>query len=157
MEKYLVDFDGVIIDSMDTFRRDMKGKTGLDEWMEYLSSINWYKFLRECNEIDNSFNSLKELQELKKLHSIITRIHSFNEGIEKLRFIRENGINVPVLYTLPEQKKSEVFIPKKEFILIDDDVRNCKDWEHNSGDALLFKPELETDNKKIIKTLKNLL
>ena len=155
--KYLIDFDGVIVNSIEIFKRDMGKKTDLDEWMEYLSNIKWFDFLRECDEIDNSFLTLKELERINKLYAIITRIHSFSEGKEKQVFLREKGIKAPIIYTLPEQRKSDVFIPSMEFVLIDDDVRNCKDWERSGGKALLFNPNIETENEKVVKSLKKLL
>ena len=155
--KYLIDFDGVILDSQERFKRVMKDNKDLYDWMDYLSSIEWYNFLRECYEIDDSLESIKKLQSLKRLKGIITRIHSFEEGKEKLLFLRENGIFVPIFYSLPEQKKSTVYIPNNEVILIDDDVNNCKDWERNGGQALLFKPNFEGNSKRIIKSLKDVL
>ena len=104
-EKYLIDFDGVILDSQDRFQEVMKDNINFFDWMEYLSSIEWYSFLRSCNEIDESISVLKELERLKKLKGIITAIHSFKEGQEKLYFLREQNIHVPIIYTLPHQKK----------------------------------------------------
>ena len=157
VEKYLIDFDGVILDSQERFLKDMKDNVDLYDWIDYLSSIEWNKFLRECEEIDESISVLNQLQKYNKLKAIITRIHAFEEGKEKLIYLREKGIEVPVLYTLPEQKKSAVVIPKKDLILVDDSYENCLDWELNGGQSLLFRPENTTDNKKMIRSLKQLL
>ena len=154
---YFVDFDGVILDSQDRFLIDMKDNIDFNDWMEYLNSINWYKFIRECEEIDDSIFALNELQELKKLKAIITSIHSFNEGREKVKFLREKKIYVPVLYVLPRQFKSEVYMPNKDDILIDDKLRNCHDWEKAGGNAILFDSHLEKEEKNKIKSLKQLL
>ncbi len=157
VEKYLIDFDGVILDSQERFKKDMKDNKNLYDWIEYLSSIEWHKFLRECNEIDQSLTTLKKLQQLKKIKAILTRIHSFQEGKEKCIFLREKNIEVPVIYVLPEQKKSEVIIPKKNLILVDDDRKNCIDWEKDGGTSLLFQPNSTEQSKKMIKSLKQLL
>lgn len=157
VDQYLIDFDGVILDSQERYSRDMKDNRDLYAWIDYLSSIEWKKFLRECNQIDESLYVLNELQRYKRLKAIITRIHAFEEGKEKLIYLREKGIIVPVLYVLPEQKKSDVLIPNKSTVLVDDDPNNCFDWELAGGRSLLFKPDLTVNDEKTIKTLKQLL
>ena len=155
--EYLIDFDGVILDSQSRFEVDMKGNTNFDDWLNYLSSIEWYRFLRECNEIDGSLSALQELQKYKKLRAIITAIHSFEEGRQKLIYLRDNHIEVPVLYVLPEQKKSDIFIPKRNTVLVDDKLNNCIDWKNSGGMSLLFDYKDNTGSKEIIKSLKQIL
>ena len=158
MDKELyIDFDGVILDSEKRFKKDMIGKTKLEDWIEYLSTIEWFNFLRECNQIDESLDTLKKLQKYKQLKGIITKIHVFEEGIQKAVFLRENGIIVPIHYVLPMQNKSTIVKPSKNKILVDDDIKNCIDWEKNGGTAILFDPYAKTEDKKAIKTLKKLL
>ena len=154
---YFVDFDGVILDSQDRFQLAMKDNIDFNDWMDYLNSINWYKFIRECEEIDGSISALNQLQELNRLKAIITSIHSFMEGREKVAFLREKKIYVPVLYVLPRQKKSEVYLPSKDDILIDDKLRNCQDWEKIGGKAILFDSHLHKEEKNKIKSLKQLI
>ena len=158
MEKgYLVDFDGVILDSQERFKYVMKDNTNFYDWMEYLSSIEWYSFLRKCNEIDDALTVLKKLEYLNRLKGIITAIHGFKEGKEKLIYLREKGIHVPIIYTLPLQKKSEVYIPNENTILIDDKIKNCVEWELAGGKALLFDRNANEKDKGKIRTLKKLL
>lgn len=155
-KKYLVDFDGVILDSQARFDREMHSL--LDEdWFDYLINIKWYEFLRECEEIDESTKTLIELQHYRKLKGIITAIHSLEEGKQKLIYLREKQIEVPVFYTLPGQQKNEVFIPTPDVILVDDKIKNFNNWEAANGSALLFNPYDTTGNPKIIKSLKQLL
>ncbi len=154
---YFVDFDGVILDSQDRFLIDMKDNVDFDDWFDYLNSLDWYKFLRECNEIDDSISVLKKLQELKKLRAIITSIHSNDEMTQKLIFLREKEIYVPVLYVPPKTEKSKVYLPNKNDILVDDKIRNCRDWENAGGSSILFDSHLEKPEKQKIKTLKDLL
>ena len=154
---YLIDFDGVILDSQERFQDAMKDNTNYYDWMEYLSSLEWYNFLRECHQIDDSLTVLAKLQYLRKLKGIITAIHSFKEGEEKLIYLRENNINVPVYYTLPHQKKSDVYIPNNRTILVDDNLKNCIDWELSGGKSILFDRNYQGEEKGKIRTLKKLL
>lgn len=155
--EYFIDFDGVILDSQDRFVSSMKNVKDLNKWVEYLSSIAWNSFLRECNEIDDSITVLKELQKQQKLKAIITSIHSFTEGKEKQIYLREKNIMVPIIYVLPEQKKSSVYIPNKNQVLVDDKIKNCIDWELSGGKALLFDSHETSKRKEKIKSLKQLL
>ena len=154
---FFIDFDGVILDSQDHFLIDMKDNIDFDDWFDYLNSLDWHKFLRQCNEIDDSIDVLRKLQELKQLRAIITSIHSLNEMKEKLIYLREKELYVPVLYVPPKTKKSDVYLPKKDDILVDDKVRNCIDWENAGGTSILFDSHLEIPEKYKIKTLKDLL
>ncbi len=157
MEKYLIDFDGVVLDSQSKFDEVMKGNTKLSDWSQYLNSINWHEFYKTCDEIDNAFDTLKKLQSLQKLKAILTSIHSFDEGKEKTFLLREQGIDVPVIFALPDQWKSSVYPPSKEDVLIDDKEKNCFDFENAGGKALLFRPKNYYGNKRIIESLKDLL
>ena len=91
------------------------------------------------------------------VYKINISVHSFEEGTEKMDFLREKEIYVPVLYVPPKRKKCEVYIPNKDDILIDDKVRNCLDWENAGGSSILFDSHLEISEKQKIKTLKDLL
>lgn len=157
MDRYLIDFDGVVLDSQTRFDQVMNGNKDFFDWEKYLNSINWYEFYKTCKEIDNSFDSLRKLQETKKLFGFLTAIHSFDEGREKVRIIRENGIETPVMFVLPHQSKSIVYPPKKHIVLIDDKEENCVDYEKHGGKALVFKPLSKKQSKKTVKSLKELL
>lgn len=154
---YFIDFDGVILNSQDRFLIDMKDNVNYDDWVRYLNSLDWYNFLRECDEIDESITTLKKLQELKKLKAIITTIHGLDEMSEKLSFIRENDIYVPVFYVPPRTKKTAIYYPKSDDVLVDDKIRNCQDWINAGGVAIHFDSHLEKIEKNKIKTLKQLL
>lgn len=156
-KEYLIDFDGVILNSQDKFLEVMGDNINPEDWLKYLHSINWYLFLRECSEIDESISTLNKLQELKKLKGIITKIHSFSEGEEKSIYLRERDIIVPIYYVLPHQKKSEVFIPQKQHVLVDDQKHNCLDWKKDGGSSLLLDTKLSYKEKGKIKSLKELL
>ena len=153
----LADFDGVLLDSQEKYNEIMGIETDFDLWMEYLNSIDWYNFLRSCNEIEGATETFLELQQLKILKGFITRIHSFDEGKEKCAFLREIGIYVPVYYALPMQPKSSVYLPDENTILIDDDIKNTIEWENSGGRSLLYNPHIKRDTQKIITKIPNLL
>ena len=153
----LADFDGVFLDSQEKHLQIMGTETDFTMWMEYLTSIDWYTFLRSCNEIEGATETFLELQKLNILKCFITRIHSFDEGKEKALILREIGLYVPIYYTLPLQSKSMVYKPDDKTIIIDDDPMNTEDWEKMGGRSLLYDSHCQKSTKKIIKKLPHLL
>lgn len=153
----LADFDGVLLDSQKKHNEIMGTETDFYLWMEYLNSIDWHAFLRSCNEIEGAFDTFLELQKLNILKGFITRIHSFDEGKEKVMILRDSGLYVPIYYALPMQPKSMVYTPDQNTYIIDDDPENNRDWEKNGGKALLYNPNVKRSTQKIIKKLPNLL
>ena len=153
----LSDFDGVFLDSQRVFQEAMKGETDFDKWKEYLDSIRWREFIRECDLVPGALETFTELQELKILQGFITVIHNYDEGIEKCNFLRELGLYVPIFYVLPKQSKSSVYIPNRKVILLDDKERNYNEWVKNHGKSILYDPEEKSSGKKYVKSLYDLL
>ena len=153
----LSDFDGVYLDSQTKFNEFMQGKTDFDLWMDYLNSIDWHTFYQECAEIPDAKETFLELQKLGILKGFITRIHSFYEGIEKTKILREDGIYVPIHFVLPEQPKSDVFTPTSHTIILEDDARNTEEWEQKGGRSILYNPHINKSNSKTVKKLSFLL
>ena len=157
MNRFLIDFDGVVLDSQAIFDVAMGGNENFYDWNEYLNSIDWTTFYKECKEIDESFLTLRKLQLSGKLEAILSSIHSFEEGYAKTNILRSNGIIVPIIFALPHQLKSVVYPPKNGIVLVDDKESNCYDYESKDGKALVFKPGYKGSSKKIVKSLKELL
>ena len=153
----LSDFDGVFVDSQERFLKIMNDESTLQSWIDYLNSLNWKEFLEECNEMPEATKTFIELEKLGILKGFITRIHSFDEGKEKSRFIRERGIYVPIYYVLPEQPKSMVYMPNEKTYILEDDPKNAFDWELNGGKSIIYNPRTEVKNKCLIKNLSDLL
>ena len=153
----LSDFDGVFLDSQKRFNEVLTSEASLETWMDFLSSINWREFVRECDLIPGALEVFTELQKREILKGFITTIHSFDEGKEKCVFLRELGIYVPIYYVLPEQAKSSVYIPNRKVILLDDKENNYLDWTANGGKSILYDPEEKSCGKKHVKSLYDLL
>ena len=135
----------------------MKNEKSQKLWKEYLNSINWKEFLRQCDEIPYAIETFLELQKLKILKGFIIRIHSFEEGREKLKLLREKGIVVPIYYVGPDDNKSSIYIPNKKTILLDDQRANIIDWKNNGGRTIIYDPVASEENDEIIKEMDHLL
>lgn len=153
----LSDFDGVFLDSQKEFLKVMKNETSTSLWTEYLNSINWRDFLRQCDEIPEASSTFLGLQKMGILKGFITRIHSFEEGKEKSAFIREKGLFVPIYYVLPDQAKSMVYVPNQHTILLEDKYENALDWDKNGGRSIVYDPTTEEESPHLVKKISHLL
>ncbi len=153
----LSDFDGVYLDSQERFNKAMKREQSFELWTKYLNSINWKEFLKECKEMPGATDTFLELQKLGILRGFITKIHSFEEGVEKSIFIRDKGLKVPLYYVLPHQSKSLVYVPNSHTILLEDKIENALDWEQNGGKYIVYDKNISSENQNHVKSLKHLL
>lgn len=165
--KIYIDFDGVILNTTPHI---------FDEWLdnnddinikelekiEYIKGRNWHKILREASVIDDAISVLKDMD--IKNTAILTKVHSLeNEGTEKIRFLRENGVKLDVVLVPYPLKKTDV-VEASGNILIDDTVHNLDDWNKCGGECIFFNQnDFDVDewyslNLKYpkIKTLKNI-
>ncbi|MBR1413470.1 MAG: hypothetical protein IJ574_02220 [Bacilli bacterium] len=137
-KEILLDFDGVILDSMVRIEEYMKIHEHEISWKEYLINLDWYKFLRECKEINNSISLIRKMQYCSCLKAIITKINSMNEGTNKIKFLQEQGIYIPVILVPFEHKKTDYYYPNNNEILVDDSIDNIREWNEAGGLGILF-------------------
>lgn len=95
-------------------------------WEEFFEQLDWTKILREANEINESVRIIKELQNIKENVKILTKIHTLHEMQAKVIELRKRGITLPILFTPPHIKKSQIYTPSNN-ILIDDSLKNILD------------------------------
>ena len=153
----LTDFDGVFLNSQERFDEDMNGEIDSKLWEIYLNNLDWIKFLKECEEMPGATEVFKELIEKEILKGFLLQIHTIPEGLAKANLIREKGIYIPIYYVLAPQKKSLIYPPKENIILLDDKIRNAIDWEENGGKAILYNCKTKKKNMTYINNLSDLL
>lgn len=157
MKKY-VDFDGVIMDTFLPIFGDYKKKTMADGTFisdkEHVQTVDWNLALKNSLIINDAIEIIKLVDDI----SILTRIYSMeNEGVAKVKFLRELGVKCDIILAPYDLKKTEV-VNARGNILIDDSLFNLEDWEKASGIPIFFnKDGLDVDgwgetNKKFIKT-----
>ena len=151
-----LDFDGVLLDSE---KRIMELKSSMENisWDDFFELIDWEKLLDESKEINDSFAILKELQKMKKKYFILTKIHTLKEALAKVQYTRQRGVDIPIIIVPPHTKKSEIYVPSNNEILVDDSIKNVDDWENKGGYGVLFSEEFEKNEPKKVKDLTFLL
>ncbi len=156
-KKIFIDFDGVIVDSEDRIIKKREKDNGIS-WNEFFEKIDWFQLLDESIIINDAINCILEGQEKGKDISILTKIHTLIEMQAKVEFLRSHNIIVPILFTPPHVKKSDIYLPNKGETLIDDSIKNLSDWEMNGGTGIYFNKNNDINEKfQTIKTLRKVL
>lgn len=142
-----IDFDGVILDT-DKILFEKWEKNPVShllpesEKIKYIQNSNWNYVLNNSAIINDSVYYLKQMN--PKNSFILTKIHSTaNEGYEKVRWIRSQGIKQSVILVPYLLRKSDM-VSAEGNILIDDCLKNLDDWTNNKGIGILF--DINDDN-----------
>ena len=137
--KVYIDFDGVILDTDTTIDNIIKD-INIDK-KEYIRTCNWDSLLENTNVINDS---IKYLKESKLDINLLSKISTLEEGIAKVKYLRNNNIEMNIHLVPTRISKSDVVSPKGN-ILIDDKVYNLDEWKSNGGIPIFFNK----DNKDI--------
>ena len=156
-KRIFIDFDGVIYDS-EKLVVERKENFSQLTWDEFFEQLNWFDLLNEANIINESTDYILEAQQNERNIAILTKIHTLLEMEAKVKKIRSLGIEIPIMFVPPHVKKSEIYLPQNGEILIDDSIRNLKDWSNNGGESIYFNENLETlPEYETVNTLKRIL
>lgn len=155
--KIFIDFDGVIFD---TEKRIIERKNENPDmsWNEFFEKIDWFQLLEETKVINDSIDYILEGQTKLKQLAILTKIHTLVEMEAKVKALRSRKVEVPILFVPPHVKKSQIYLPNNEEILIDDSIKNLIDWKQNGGKSIYFNENLDSSTEfETIKTLGKIL
>lgn len=136
-----IDFDGVILDTDEIifaeWRKNIKKQELTeDDKIEYIKNANWEEALKKSAIINNSISILKNMD--TENTTILTKIHSSdNEGYQKVKFLREQGVKQNIIVVPHRLKKTDVVNPKDN-ILIDDSLKNLTEWYESGGYPMFF-------------------
>ena len=127
-ERKFIDFNGVILDTesrMIELKRQYPGLT----WNEFANTLDWDFLLRTSPVIDDAIALLREVSQMDDARTtILTNVDLIVEEIAKVHFLRNQGITLPIQFVPPSIQKSEVYIPDKDDILVDDRPDNVMFW-----------------------------
>ena len=156
MKKY-VDFDGVIKDTYmplfeDYFERQKNGEY-IDDTMHVIRK-NWIYVLEKSPIINDAIRLINEVDDV----AICTRIHSLeNEGVAKIRDLRNLGVKCDIILVPYQVKKTDV-VSAKGNVLVDDAVYNLDEWALAGGIPIFFDnygtniDGWKVENKKYVRT-----
>lgn len=147
MKKY-IDFDGVIFDTerevFKYYELLMKYKIYINK-LRYVRNRNWEDVLANSEEINDAIRIINSFDDDT---AILTRIYSLeNEGVSKIRLLRDLGVEKEIILTPYQVRKSDV-VPAKGNILVDDSIFNLDEWKEQGGISIFFnKNGADYDNR----------
>lgn len=136
-----IDFDGVILDTdgllFEEWRKNPnRHLLSEEDKIKYIQRSDWYYIINNSVIINDSIYYLKQMDFNNS--TILTKIHSSsNEGVAKVRWLRENGVKQSIIL-VPYMLKKTDMVDACGNILIDDCLRNLDDWTNNNGIPLFF-------------------
>lgn len=133
-----IDLDGVILDTENLiFNKLLFNCNNLTEdfIFPYVVNINWAYILKNSKEINDAINILKELDPTDS--AILTKVHSDQEADAKINYFKELGIKQKVIIT-PYTKRKDEMVDAKNNILIDDCLKNLRQWLNAGGYPMFF-------------------
>ena len=136
-----IDFDGVILDTepllFEQWRKNPdRHLLPETEKIKYIQKSNWNHVINNSEIINDSIYYLKQMNISDSC--ILTKVHSLeNESVEKIKWLRSNGVKQSVIIVPYYFKKSEV-VEAKGNTLIDDSLRNLSEWEELGGIPIFF-------------------
>ena len=147
MRPLYIDFDGVILDTIEATYKEMKAKKisleDQEKVREYYKTVDWDKLIKETPEINDSINEIKKICKSRKFNVyVLTHVNSTDEMVAKIKYLHKNVPEVTIVSVPREVAKTEVVNPAAA-ILIDDYSGNLKIWQKKLGIGIKFVKELE--------------
>lgn len=136
-----IDFDGVILDTNELLFEEWRKNPDrhlLSEFdkIKYIQKSNWNYIINNSDIINDSIYYLQQMDPNQS--SILTKIHSLdNEGIAKIRWLRDKGIKQSIILVPYAVKKTDV-VDASGNILVDDSLKNLDDWKKDNGIPIFF-------------------
>lgn len=161
MRNLYIDFDGVILDTIVETNKMMK-ELGVDctceaEKHNFYESLDWKNVIMITPEINNSIDCIQKLIESNKFDmAILTHVHSLEEIIQKVKFIRKCFNNITVI-PVPKAISKTKMVHAKDAILVDDYCGNLREWQEAGGISIHFSVDLEDKGFPVVDHLDQLL
>ena len=165
MKNLYIDFDGVIMNTIEVTYEDLK-KLNLDskkiedqeKVRDYYMSIDWHDLLNNrANIINDAINDIKKIVDSKKFNvSILTHIFSLDEAVEKINYIRKFFNDITVI-PVPKSISKTKMVHTEDSILIDDFSGNLREWKSEKGIGVKFSLEGKEDQFITINKLAQVL
>ena len=136
-----IDFDGVILDTEELLFKEWRKienhkELPESEKIKYMKQQDWKYILNNSPVINDAVYYLNHMNPLKSV--ILTKVHSLeNEGAEKIKWKKEQGIKQTMILVPHNVKKCDV-VDAEDNYLIDDALFNLDDWLELGGIPIFF-------------------
>ncbi len=161
MKNLYIDFDGVIMNTIEITYQDMIDKNinqdNQKEVRDYYKNLDWIQLLKKSKIINNGIECIEKIIESEKFEiSILTHVNSLHEAVEKIKFIRKYFKDITIIPVPRELSKTEM-VHVEDSILIDDYAGNLEEWQEKGGIAIRFSEKLHGKGFIVIDKLDKIL
>lgn len=149
MQNLYIDFDGVIMNTIEVSYKMMKEKSinleNREEVEKFYRNTDWSELLKQSKEINQAWENIKKILESNIFNvSILTHVNSLKEIEEKVSIIRKHFRDITIIPVPKTISKTQMLNPVNS-ILIDDYVHNLTEWKKAGGIGVRF--DLDMDGK----------
>lgn len=161
MKNLYIDFDGVIMNTIDITYNDMVKKginqDSQEDVRNYYANLNWSRLLKEAEVINDGINAINNIIACNKYNvSILSHVNSLHEAVEKIKFLRKYFKDMTIIPVPRELSKTEM-VHVHDSILIDDYAGNLDEWKNKGGISIRFNRELKGKGFPVIDKLDQIL
>lgn len=165
MKNLYIDFDGVIMDTIDISYQELK-LIGLDaknvydqeKIRDYYVGLDWNQMLnKKASIINDAFDCIKKIIDSGRFEvMILSHVNSLSEAEEKIKYIRKYLKDITII-PVPRRVSKTQMVHTEDAILIDDYVENLKEWKAAGGIGIKFSTELNGKGFVVIDKLDQVL
>ncbi len=160
MKNLYIDFDGVIVNTIDiTYKmaNSLGIKKDYTNYLQFFQNLNWEEVLEQAKPINDSFNEIKKIINSHKFNVfILTHVTSIHEAEAKIKLINKYLENITII-TVPKSISKTKVLNTKDAILIDDFPPNLDDWEKSGGIGIRFDLDLDGKGHQVIDRLSQII
>lgn len=136
-----IDFDGVIMNTIEVgykMMEDLNLEINNENCMSFYGNLNWDKFLKQCEQINNSIECIQKIIDSNLFNvNILSHVTSLDEAIAKIKYIRKYFKDITFI-PVPKKISKTKMVHTKDSILIDDYSGNLREWVNEGGIGVRF-------------------
>ena len=157
MKNLYIDFDGVILDTINTTYKIMESvdidTKDEEKTKAFYKTLDWQNILSITPTINDGLNCIQKIVDSEKFNvAILTHVHSLDEAVEKVKYIRKYFTDITII-PVPKEISKTKMVHSKDSILIDDYSGNLIEWEKEGGIGVRFSTKLNGKGFKVIDKL----
>ncbi|MBQ4263055.1 MAG: hypothetical protein IJB83_02270 [Bacilli bacterium] len=160
-KRLYIDFDGVVLDTISMLYKAFD-ETGINpddkvKVAEFYEEFDFETIVNDDLIINNSIDNIRKLVDSNLFEiSFLTHIHSLDEGVIKVKYVRKYFKDISVILA-PREISKTMIVHSEGAILVDDYSGNLKEWEEAGGIAIRFNQKLDSKGYNTINDLSKLI
>ena len=164
MRRLYIDFDGVVLDTIPILYEKLGIDTSgtdngnAEEKIQKFANFDYRNVIKDKYILNDSINCIYKLLKSKKFEiSFLSHVHSLDEAIVKIKYLRHHFKDEATIIIVPGKVSKTKMVHSEGAILVDDFSSNLREWQEAGGISVRFNQELESKGFKVINKLDALI